>query len=81
MQEYNYQKMVEVGKLFSGKLQQLFKEYLSVGNGFKNFRYNMVVCFMKKLLKKYCLKQGQNRIKANESVGGSPVKQSRYMSP
>ena len=25
MQEYNYEKMVEVGKLFSGKLQQIFK--------------------------------------------------------
>ncbi len=81
MQEYNLEKMVEVGKLFSGRLQQMFKEYLSVEKGFGNLRYNLVVGFMKKFLQKYCLKPNQNNMKISEPLVGSPVKQSRYTSP
>lgn len=59
MQENEFDKMVEVAKLFVGKLGQFFKEYLNAGNGFGSFRYHIVVSLLKKLLQKYYLKMRQ----------------------
>lgn len=53
MQEGNYEKIIEVGKLLAPAVLKMFKEYLGVNRGFVPFRYGRVVGFLKKMLRKY----------------------------
>lgn len=55
MQEGNFEKMVEVGKLLSSVICTMFREYLNFNKGFVRFRYHKVVGYLKKLLQKYYL--------------------------
>lgn len=62
MQEGNYEKMVEVGKLLSSVVCTMFRDYLNLSKGFVPFRYHKVVGYMKKLLQKYsCISRDKYR--------------------
>ena len=69
MQEGNFEKMVEVGKLLSSVICTMFREYLNFNKGFVRFRYHKVVGYLKKLLQKYYfLRESQQKF-MTQNVG------------
>ena len=69
MQEGNFEKMVEVGKLLSSVMCTMFREYLNFNKGFVRFRYHKVVGYLKKLLQKYYLLRESQQKFMTQNIG------------